>query len=111
MPRSFFPDETVPRPSPADGEGRAVRLDAPDAATLERIATGILPGGLEGEPPRTVLFREVYHDTPEGGLRRRGATVCVRVEEDGARTLSVELRDPDEHEPVRRASERVEEGG
>lgn len=93
-----------------DGGGRTVRLDAPDAATLERIATGPLPGGVEGEPPRTSLFREVYHDTPDGELRRRGATVCVRAGEDGALTLAVELRDPDEHEPVRRASETVTGG-
>ncbi|HEX6913279.1 MAG TPA: hypothetical protein VF142_22935, partial [Longimicrobium sp.] len=39
--------------------------------------------------PRTLGFRDVYHDTPEGDLERRGAWACVRYYSNGTRTLAV----------------------
>ncbi|MFL5542520.1 MAG: CYTH domain-containing protein, partial [Longimicrobiaceae bacterium] len=73
-------------------EGLVVRFAAADRETLERIATGALPGGIAAEPPSTELFRDVYYDTPELELRRRGATVGVRFHPTGELTLAVEVR-------------------
>jgi polyphosphate kinase len=73
-------------------EGLVVRFSAPDRGTLERIATGALPGGIAAGSPSTELFRDVYYDTLELDLRRRGATAGVRFHPSGELTLAVEVR-------------------
>ena len=77
----------------AHGDELVVRFAAPDRETLERVAHGPLPGAPEGGEAADELFRDVYYDTPELDLRRRGATVGVRFHASGALTLAVEVRD------------------
>ncbi|HEX8244184.1 MAG TPA: polyphosphate kinase 1, partial [Longimicrobium sp.] len=76
----------------APAEGLVVRFAAPGRDVLERIAAGALPDGFAAEPPSAELFRDVYYDTPELALRRRGATVGVRFHPAGELTLAVEVR-------------------
>lgn len=76
-------------------EGLVVRFAAPDRKTLERVAAEALPGPPDpsgGPSPRPEVFRDVYYDTPEMDLRRRGATIGVRFHATGDLTLAVEVR-------------------
>jgi hypothetical protein len=87
-----------------------VRFTARGRDVLDRIATETLPDGLRGGPAETCFFREVFFDTPEGDLERRGAWVRVRVDEDGTQSLAVEVHPagPDgvfPDAPLRRALE------
>jgi polyphosphate kinase len=75
------------------GDELVVRFAAPGREALERVASGALPGAPAGEPSSTELFRDVYFDTPELDLRRRGATAGVRFHASGELTLAVEVRD------------------
>jgi len=68
-----------------------VRFTARGRDVLDRIATETLPDGLRGGQAETCFFREVFFDTPEGDLERRGAWVRVRVNEDGTQALAVEV--------------------
>ncbi len=86
-----------------------VRFEAPGPDVLDRVAREALPGGLrDAGPGEDCFFRDLYYDTPEGDLERRGATVRVRIRDDGQRTLAVEVRDVEPREgegelPVRTA--------
>ena len=63
---------------------------APGApGVLRAVAEGPAPEGYRAGPPCIEVFRDVYHDTKEGDLERRGAWTCVRHHADGARTFSV----------------------
>jgi len=76
---------------------------APGRDALDRIATGPLPAGMEdggrergdgeqGAGTAPEFFRDVYYDTLELDLRRRGATAGVRFHPSGELTLAVEVR-------------------
>jgi polyphosphate kinase len=86
-------------PGAAAGDELVVRFAAPDRATLERVAAEPLPGAREGGEPATEVFRDVYYDTPELDLRRRGATAGVRFHASGELTLAVEVRDGKRRRP------------
>lgn len=74
-------------------EALVVRFAAPDRETLDRIAAGELPPPISaGEALADELFRDVYHDSPEMELRRRGTTAGVRYHANGQVTLAVEVR-------------------
>jgi polyphosphate kinase len=73
-------------------EALVVRFAAPDRATLDRIATDALPGGIAAGDPSPEVFRDVYYDTPALELGQRGATVGVRFHASGELTLAVEVR-------------------
>jgi polyphosphate kinase len=66
-----------------------VRFDPGAPGVLQAVATGPAPDGFRAGPPLTRVFRDVYHDTDEGDLERRGAWVCLRHHSDGSRTLAV----------------------
>lgn len=79
--------------SPVPGTGAApappVRFDPAAPGVLDALAAGPAPDGLRAGVPRTLGFRDVYHDTPEGDLEGRGAWACVRYYSNGTRTLAV----------------------
>jgi polyphosphate kinase len=81
------------RPAPAPE--LVVRFAAPSRAVLDRVAA---LGGPEGAGGAEV-FRDVYYDTPEMELRRRGATAGVRFHAGGELTLAVEVRAADDGLP------------
>ncbi|MFL5541400.1 MAG: polyphosphate kinase 1, partial [Longimicrobiaceae bacterium] len=83
----------------ARGDELVVRVAAPDRAALERVAAGPLPGARDEGEPATEVFRDVYYDTPELDLRRRGATAGVRFHASGELTLAVEVRDGKRRRP------------
>lgn len=66
-----------------------IRFDPAAPGVLDAIASGPAPDGLRAGPPRALGFRDVYHDTEQGDLERRGAWACVRHHADGTRTLAV----------------------
>jgi polyphosphate kinase len=93
---SHRPEEAMPQPgAAADAAGGelVVRFAAPDREALERVASGPLPGAPTDGDAWTEVFRDVYYDTPELDLRRRGATAGVRFHASGELTLAVEVRD------------------
>ncbi|HEU0012641.1 MAG TPA: polyphosphate kinase 1 [Longimicrobium sp.] len=78
-------------PIPLDPPAAApkARYDPGDPATLEQLATGPLPEGLQGGAPSRTYFRHVYFDTEQGDLERRGAWARVTFHEGGVRTATV----------------------
>jgi polyphosphate kinase len=66
-----------------------VRFDPAAPGVLDALAAGPAPEGLRAGVPRTLGFRDVYHDTPDGDLEGRGAWACVRYYSNGTRTLAV----------------------
>jgi polyphosphate kinase len=77
-----------PAPPPAE-RVTTVRFDPGAPGVLQAVATGPAPEGFRAGPPATQVFRDVYHDTEDGDLERRGAWVGLRHHADGSRTLSV----------------------
>lgn len=66
-----------------------VRFDPAAPGVLDAVAAGPAPAGLRAGLPRSLGFRDVYHDTPDGDLEARGAWACVRHYSNGTRTLAV----------------------
>jgi polyphosphate kinase len=66
-----------------------LRYEVADRETLERIAAEPLPADFAEEAAAVECFRDVYFDTAAGDLNGRGATVRLRLHEDGRGQLSV----------------------
>jgi polyphosphate kinase len=66
-----------------------VRFDPGAPGVLQAVATGPAPEGFRAGAPSTESLRDVYYDTEDGSLARRGAWACLRHHADGARTLTV----------------------
>jgi len=66
---------------------RERRFDVVSAEQLEKLSSDVLPCGLEGESSR-VLYRDLYIDTADDQLQRRGITCRLRVGSDDRRLLS-----------------------
>ncbi|WP_420126121.1 polyphosphate kinase 1 [Longimicrobium sp.] len=66
-----------------------VRFEPGAPGVLRAVATGPAPEGFRAGSPVTQTFRDVYHDTDDGALAKRGAWVCLRHHADGTRTLVV----------------------
>jgi adenylate cyclase class IV len=64
------------------------RWDVPDATSLMELVDAPLPLGLRAGPIRLTFHRDLYFDTPEGDLRRRGIRCRVRFEVEDRRTLA-----------------------
>ncbi|CAA9357428.1 MAG: Polyphosphate kinase [uncultured Gemmatimonadetes bacterium] len=84
-----------------------VRFTARGRDVLDRIAAEPLPDGLKGGRAERCFFRDIFFDTPEGDLERRGAWVRVRLAEDGTQNMAVEVHDAEAGgvSPLRRALE------
>ncbi|MEX1050401.1 MAG: CYTH domain-containing protein, partial [Gemmatimonadales bacterium] len=77
------------------GRGRetVIRFAVRDEDAGERLALGPLPLGLRGAAGATQFQRDVYLDTADGVLARRGVSCWLRVEASGTRTLFATVRD------------------
>lgn len=64
------------------------RFDVVSAEQLEQLASQPLPGGVAARTTR-VLFRDLYIDTDDDHLQRRGITCRLRVGSDDRRLLTV----------------------
>jgi polyphosphate kinase len=82
--------------------GRVLRFEPPSRAELDRLASGRLPGGLSATRTRRDFRRDIYFDTRDGDLERRGVTVRLHVSPDGERVLSVDIREKQEDSRVTR---------
>ncbi len=71
----------------------ALRLDVPSPGTLAELATADLPLGLRGGKPTRSFHRDIYLDTPDGELERRGVICRFRIGSDDRRTLTVDIRE------------------
>lgn len=66
-----------------------LHLQIPDDATWEAVIAARLPLGLVRGEARREFFRDVFYDTPEGMLLRRGLECRVRHQTDGRSVLTV----------------------
>ncbi len=89
--------------------GRVIRFDVPSRAVLDALATGALPGGLDAGPARVEFCRDIYFDTVEGELERRGVTARLRFLSDGTCSLAVDVREQEtaEGQIVRSRAEEI----
>lgn len=67
------------------------RWDVPDATSLMELVDAPLPLGLRAGPIQLTFHRDLYFDTPEGDLGRRGIRCRVRFEVEDRRTLVLEV--------------------
>ncbi|HYR09094.1 MAG TPA: hypothetical protein VEQ60_15030, partial [Longimicrobium sp.] len=83
--------QSRPDPTPGTEAERTtlVRFDPGAPGVLRAVATGPAPEGFRAGEPATETFRDVYYDTDDEALERRGAWACLRHHADGARTLAV----------------------
>ena len=58
-------------------------------ADLEAHARAPLPLGISASPPKRTFHRDIYLDTPDESLRRRGIVCRLRLGANDQRTLSV----------------------
>jgi polyphosphate kinase len=67
------------------------RCELLSADQLAALASGPLPNGLAATESRRELHRDLYLDTPDDSLRRRGIVCRLRTRADGRGTLRLEL--------------------
>lgn len=69
-----------------------LRLEAPSADKLRELVDQALPLGLrQARGPDRSFFRDVYFDTVDGELRRRGIVCSVRTHSDDRRVLTLRI--------------------
>jgi polyphosphate kinase len=78
-----------PTPGPQAERTTLVRFDPGAPGVLQAVATGPAPQGFRAGTPVTEAFRDVYYDTDDGALSRRGAWACLRHHADGTLTFAV----------------------
>ena len=86
---------------------RERRFDVVSAEQLEKLASEPLPGELDSTLTR-VLYRDLYIDTDDEQLQRRGITCRLRVGSDDRRILTVFVGAQNDPAPPRRYEARVE---
>src|ERR687887_36836 len=69
------------------------RWAVPSAERLEELLHAALPWGLTSGPPERTFHRDLYFDTPEGELRRRGVSCRVQFDVADRRWLTLAVRD------------------
>lgn len=80
---------------------RERRFDVVSAEQLEKLAAQPLPAGLQSTSVR-VLYRDLYIDTDDDQLQRRGITCRLRVGSDDRRVLTVFVGTLNDPAPPRR---------
>ncbi len=71
--------------------GGGFRCDVPSLDLLTRLSGEPLPHGLRASPESKTFFRDVYFDTADGSLERRGLTCRFRYFVDDRRVLTITL--------------------
>jgi polyphosphate kinase len=66
------------------------RWDIPTAALIEDLLAAPLPLGLVAGQLERIFYRDLYFDTPEHDLSRRGVSCRVRFDMEGGRWLALE---------------------
>jgi polyphosphate kinase len=77
------------------------RCELLSADQLAALASGPLPSGVSADESRRSLHRDLYLDTPEGSLRRRGIVCRMRVGADGRSSMSLRIAGPNGGLPTR----------
>src|SRR5215467_6449181 len=67
------------------------RCELLSADQLAMLASGPLPSGLTASDPRRSLHRDVYLDTPDDSLGRRGIVCRLRTRADGGGMLTLRI--------------------
>lgn len=70
----------------------ALRFEVPSADVLQSLTAAPLPLGLRAGRPHRSFHRDIYLDTPDGELQRRGVSCRFRIGMDDRRTLRVVIR-------------------
>ena len=68
-----------------------LRWSLPSAERLNELLAASLPLGLRAGPTQRTFHRDLYFDTPDGDLRRRGASCRLRFHVDDRRALLLEV--------------------
>jgi len=68
-----------------------LRWEVPSAARLDELVALPLPLALRAGPVQRTFHRDLHFDTPEGDLRRRGATCRLRFDVEDGRTLALDI--------------------
>ena len=76
------------------------RFEIRSARHLAELAAAPLPAALEASPPRRSQHRDVYLDTLDDSLRKRGIVCRLRIRADDTRTLSLSIEGDDKSQPV-----------
>jgi polyphosphate kinase len=86
---------------------RERRFDVVSAEQLEKLSAADIPGVRESTSAR-VLYRDLYIDTDDDQLQRRGITCRLRVGSDDRRVLTIFVGTPNDPAPPRRYEARVQ---
>src|SRR5256885_1012382 len=68
-----------------------LRWSVPSAERLNELLAAPPPLGLRAGPTQRTFHRDLYFDTPDGDLHRRGATCRLRFGVDDRRALALEV--------------------
>jgi polyphosphate kinase len=68
-----------------------VRFELQSPQQLAELAAAVLPADLRADAPRRSLHRDLYLDTPDDALRRRGIVCRLRIQADDQRILSLHI--------------------
>src|SRR5256885_13231357 len=68
-----------------------IRWDVPGAERLDELLATPPPLGLRAGPTQRTFHRDLYFDTPDGDLHRRGATCRLRFDVDDRRALALDV--------------------
>jgi polyphosphate kinase len=77
------------------------RCELLSADQLAALASGPLPSGVPADESRRSLHRDLYLDTPEGSLRRRGIVCRMRVGADGRSSMLLRIAGSNGAPPTR----------
>ena len=86
---------------------RVLRFEVPSRELLEEMATQPLPFELREIDTDMRFFRVVHFDTAGAELEQKGVTIRLQIDDRGAQTLLVEVREHETSEGalVRRGTE------